>query len=338
MILLRALNDFDLANIPEKNGIASKKLISDLTSIYLKKTNSNIKYDKLRVKDRAPYMIDYLNNNNDKLAKLYRKSQIQISNMLGRFVNEKDNESYFKILYYLSSLPNHVMNGTISHTEWISTTCNFDCIWDYYDGQNEHKVAVIKTNTNGVFNENTFVVDLSNEEIIEKIKFLCRRINFKSFDDFLKLCTENQGYNEELRKYFHAYMMKKISENSIITNRTKKNNEILIANYISPSEIESILEALQVDLVRANRLNTDFLLKQKKEQKIELEKLKYKLKELLLIENNPYLLHVFDELYIKNKNIKKITKNNTDEENKMNNASINIISKALIIPSPILKR
>jgi len=190
MILFRVMNSYDITINPLKNGIASKKLIYDITKEHLYNTKRELMV-KLSQKELDQYIKNYMNKylleHKYKLDKIFKKRHIPIKTTIHNYVENKDVFSYFQIIKDLSSLPNHLINGSKTYTNWISTTNNFDGIWNYYDRQNIHGVLVIDVNTNGVFDENTYVVDLSNSNTINIIN----NINSQKEIDKIKL-TRNE--------------------------------------------------------------------------------------------------------------------------------------------------
>ena len=149
MYLFRALNEYDVFSNPLKNGIGSKVLINDLA----KKCYENDKfYKSLGDKEKEWYIkehvIEYLNNYNYKLAKLFDKnSKVTREDVLeyrkfleyikGLSVEEvielvKCNRSsinfgsYIKFMKYLSTLQSHLLYGSTKETDWISTSTDIN--------------------------------------------------------------------------------------------------------------------------------------------------------------------------------------------------------------------
>ena len=141
MFLFRAMNDFDITIDPIKNGLASKELIYNATKRYLYNTDRE-RMEKFSIKDRDEYIKSYMNQyllaHKYKLSKIFRKEHKPVRDRIHKFVEEKDGIAYCHIIKDLSTLPNHLINGSKTYTNWISTTSEFDCMWRYYDRQKIH--------------------------------------------------------------------------------------------------------------------------------------------------------------------------------------------------------
>jgi len=338
--LYRVLNDFDMTIDPIKNGIASKQMIYDATRRYLYNTERD-KMNSMSNKDRDLYIKEYMNkyliNHRRKLNKIFNKKHIGTRNTIHRFVEDKDNFAYCSMIKDLSSLPNHLINGSRSYTNWISATDNFDGIWNYYDRQSIHQVAVLDVCTNGVFDENTYVVDLSERDTIERIKFISNRIDDDTFESFINLMREREDLREDIVSLFNRFIMNPTNKRFMGFNFAAKSNEYCLYEYINKESIVGVLESLQIDLICADLFNDDYLLLSPGKQKEELERLKNMILKHVREENNPYMLYVFDELYLKRHNIDDITDNIFDRE-KMILMRNEIISKSQNLPNVLIKR
>ena len=340
MILLRVLNEYDDLCDPYNNGIASKKLIYDATKCYLE-SNDSLYFNKLSIKEKDKYirekMHDYIVNHKNNLSKLFTRRQNEISNCINSFVRLKCNNSYYQLIYYLSTLPSHLVNGSKTFTNWISTTSEFDKIWPYYDKQKTHKVAILDLSTNGVFNEDTFVVDVSNKETIDKIKFLSKKINKQNIDEFIKYIEQNNELSDEAVKIFNNFILDPASKKFMGFNFSAASSEYSVYNYIDRKNIVSILEQLQIDLICSDIFNLKYLTLAKKDQIRELERLKYLLLKLMKSENNPYMFYICEKLYLNNENINFIV-NTKEEKEKIISIRNLILSKAQGLPSVLIKK
>ena len=333
MILIRALNEFDILGNPYKNGIASKKMIYELAKNYYNEMN----LDKLKKDEKEIYMKKYIEEHEYKLEKMYNKKQLPITNTINSFLNEKNNKDYFKILMYISSLPNHLANGSRTHTEWISTTNNFDNVWKYYENQERVYIGIFDIPNNGFISEDTFVINVSNKDEIQNIKYISNRLNKQDIDKYLEFINENNLDEIDARKIFHKYILKPTDKKFMGFNFSSSSNEFDIYNYIKPDNIISIMEQLEIDYLRADLFNTYFLIIKPEVQKIELERLKRVILKNIENEHNYYMRHIFTELYINNKHINCLAKTDIEKE-KINYTRNLILSKSLSLNSPIIKK
>lgn len=340
MILMRALNEYDRIMNPLRNGLASKKLIYNATKRYLYNTDREL-VEKLSKKELDEYiknyMYKYLISHKYQLEKIFKRQHKITKDTIHKFVEEKDDFSYCQIVKDLSSLPNHLINGSKTYTNWISTTTNFDSIWNYYDRQKIHEVAVLNVSTNGVFNEDTYVVDVSNKEAIEKLKCISNKIDAETFDLFIKFMKENPEYQKDIVSSFHHFIMRPTNKKFMGFNFAASSFEYSIYEYLPKESIISVLESLQIDLICANLLNEEYYTLSPRKQAQELEKLKRIILGYIQKENNPYMLYVFEELYLKKRNISEIT-NDTNEQEKMIVMRNKILSKSRNIPSVLIKK
>ena len=340
MFLFRVMNDFDILINPLENGIVSKKMIYDITRRHLYNIDRE-KIENMSKLDRdsyvKKYMYEYLINHKHKLDKIFRKEHIKTRNNIHSFVIDKDNFSYCKIIKDLSTLPNHLINGSRTITNWISMTSSLDGIWNYYDKQNVHGVIVLDVNTNGVFNEDTYIVDISNRDTIYNIKFLSNKIKEDDFSLFIKFMEENPMFQDGLVNTFNKYVMRPTDKHFMGFNFSAASSEYCAYNYLQKENVVSVLEALQIDLICAELFNLEYLLLNKRQQKQELIKLKEMILKHILEEKNGYMLYVFEELYLKNHNMYKITNNELELE-KMKLMRNEIITKSQFLSNVLIKR
>lgn len=340
MFLFRAMNNFDMTIDPIKNGLASKELIYNATKRYLYNTDRET-MEKISKKDRDEYIKNYMNkyllDHKYKLIKIFRKDHKPVRNRIHKFVEEKDELAYCQIIKDLSTLPNHLVNGSKTYTNWISATSDFDCMWRYYDRQKIHNVAVLDVITNGTFDENTYVVDLSNKKTIENIRFLSNKIDDNLFNSFIKFIEENPEYQNYVPRVFEKYVMKPTNKKFMGFNFATASKEFSIYEHIPKESVVAVLESLQIDLVCADMFNEDYLRLSPRQQIQELNRLKDMILRHVKEENNPYMLYVFDELYLKKHNIAEIT-SNQEEEQKMILMRNKILYKSQNLSSVLIKR
>jgi len=296
--------------------------------------------EKLSIKDKdeyiKSYMIKYLLDHKYKLAKIFKKSHKTIRDTIHKHVEEKDGFAYCQMIRDLSSLPNHLINGSRTYTNWISATSEFDGIWKYYDRQKVHSIVVLDVTTNGVFDENTYVVDLSNKEVIDNIKFLSNKIDDSKFDFFVEYMKKNSENQDHIRNTFNKFVMKSTDKKFTGFNFTAASKEYNI-EFLPSDSVISVFESLQIDLVCANMFNENVLELTPYQQAHELNKLKDMILRHVKEENNPYMLYVFDELYIKKHNISEIT-TTKEEEQKMILMRNEILTKSRKLPSALIKK
>lgn len=340
MFLFRAMNDFDIMINPIKNGMASKKMIYDATKRYLYNTQrKNMEQMSQKERDEyiKSYMYKYIIEHKHKLSQIFRKEHIKTRNIIHSYVEDKDKLAYCKIIRDLSSIPNHLLNGSKTYTNWISATNNIDGLWRYYDRQKIHEVAVLDVYTNGVFDENTYIVDLSNRNTINNIRFLSNKIDKYNFDSYVKFMKERPELYEIFINAFNKYVMNPTNKKFMGFNFSIASNEYCIYEYLNKESVISILETLQIDLICADLFNEKYLQLSAKKQSEELEKLKNMILRYVLEEKNPYMLYVFEELYLKKHNIFEIT-NCKEEQEKMVLMRNEIISKSQLLPNILIKK
>lgn len=339
LFTFRALNSFDLLSDPEKNGLASKQLYYDLTEKYLETRESKF-LETLKEKERKQYIKDnipnYIKSHSVNLEKKFIKGNKQVHGTITKFYLEKDQQSYYYLLQYLSTLNNHLINGFHTYTNWISTTKDFDSMWRYYDAQDEHKVAAIYTQTNGICSSDTFVVDVSDKKIIDQIKCLGKTIKKEEVDAFIQLMLETDNMCRA-NEFFHEYHFQRTKLHSRGYSNSTKSKEVCIYNFIRPESIVAILEQLQIDLIRGDIFDNEYFVLSKQEQKYELEKLKCILRQFSRLQSDPYFMYVFEQLYVKNVNISKIAGDKKEEE-KLESYRLKILRKALTNPSRLVKK
>ena len=340
MFLFRALNDFDMTINPIKNGLVSKKMIYDATKRYLYNTKREI-IEKMSEKEKDEYIKEYMHKylieHKHKLSKIFKRNHNETRNIIHNYVEKKDKFAYCQLIRDLSSLPSHLVSGSKTYTNWISASSNIDGLWNYYDKQNIHEVAVLDVYTNGVFDDNTYIVDLSNRDTINKIRFLSNKIDKDNFDLFVNFMMENYELYEYFLNIFNKYVMNPTNKKFMGFNFSIASNEYCIYDYLPKESIVSVLESLQIDLICADLFNVDYLLLSPNKQVQELKKLKEMILKHVLEEKNSYMLYVFEELYLKNRNILEITACKKEQE-KMLLMRNEIISKSQLLSNILIKR
>lgn len=174
----------------------------------------------------------------------------------------------------------------------------------YYDMQDIHQVAVIKSNTKGlVDSDNIMSVDLSTFKDIEKnLKYLCNGIDIRE-DFVIDFLAELSRIAPITMFNFNKNLINQTNIKSRGFKYSTNSREVCILRYIPKDHIISLLNALQIDLIRCERFNEIFVYKPQKEQENEVNRFKFLLLEQLKEIDNAYLLYLFDELYMKNRNI-----------------------------------
>lgn len=336
MYLVRALNDLDILGNPIDNGIASKQLIYRVVKNYYDK--SNIKeYLELNDKEKDLYikehMKEYITIHNRKMKNKYYKYSNQarddvkefcdlnrliksktIEEKIELFNNKEFNfRSYIVFSKYLSTLQQHLLYGSSKITDWISFSTDIGTMLRYYENQDIHKVAVIKSNTGGLVDSDYILsVDLSTYEKVKEKGYLCNKIDMP--EEIVDFMSKLSVLDPSIAVGFHEKMINTTNPNSRGFKYANNSKEVCIFKYVPKDHVVSVLEALQIDLMRMKVFNMDFVKLPIEEQKKELEKLKKALEYEVLLQDNPFMKHVFEELYLNNKNIKSIITFQDSEE------------------------
>lgn len=337
MLLFRALNKYDIVSNPINNGLASKKMIQDMVKLHYESINDTT-YLNLCDEDKDRFindhMIDYLIEYRYKLEKLYKKRNKFYKNVMDELLDNKNPAGYIMFVKFLSSLQTHLRCGSKLDTNWISTSKSLETVLKYYENQDIHGVALIESNTNGIIDsERILTVDLSSEESIKKNNFLCNKINSSDIE-LLSMLTSNFSWivDDFKRDFFVP-----TSDKAVSFNYSRASKEVCIYDYIPSEHIVGIIEALQMDLIRKKVFNEKFYMLDKSVQKEELKKLKKEILKIIKKMSDLYLLHVYNELYINNKNINSLITftNSKQEVIKRRNKILNI---ATSIPNVQIKR
>lgn len=347
MILLRALNDLDIAANPLESGIASKKTIYDLTKAYY---SNDKEYNSLSEKEKdlfiKEHMISYVHNNKAKLEKKYSRATLESRNDIKEFreigaliysnhANGKGTPlninygAFINFYKYLSTLQFHLVNGNNKITDWISFSRSFDKVKKYYDNQDDHKVAIVYYQDESFVDENgVMTIDLSSKEEIERLYFLCNKIN--NLDEkALDLLAEECRHDYDLFMKFINSSIQNTKINCRGFSYSTSSKEACTLKYIPKEYILDVFEQFQMDLFERRLYDPRALTIPRGEQKIYLQRLKRQLQELVYREKNPFLNYLFNELYINNKNINNLDSNH----NKLIHGKEKILRIARAIPN-----
>ena len=317
-LVLRSLNEYDILCDPINNGIASKKMLFDLTRRHLEAKEGRY-LESLSSQEREEYIKSYipkyLKTHRSKLRKRFEYGNKEARDIIHSFIEKQDNESYFMMLQYLSTLNNHLANGSRIDTKWISTTTSFDSVYKYYKNQDIHEIAVCTAYTNGVYNPSTLVLNLSDKEKIEELKCLSKKMDVSTVKRFIEISkSEDPRAMEYARAIFHECFFEQTSAKFRGFSFANAAHEICFYNHIDYRCVRAILERLHVDLILLQRFNEQALNLSKDEQRKALIELKERMKNAVYRLNDPYLTRVFDELYLKNKSRDKIAIDEKDRE------------------------
>ena len=331
MYLFRALNNYDILGNPVDNGIASKAVIFKVVKNYYDKNNDK-EYHSLNDEEKEifikEHMEEYIKTHGSKLKNKYFKHSIKSRNDVKDFCEfvtrvksmsqeELDEEirtnkerlnfgSYVEFFKYISSLQKHLLLGSNTITDWISTTTCLNSVEKYYRKQDIHRIAVIKSDTGGlVDSDNILSVDLSTMDKIKEKNYLCNRIDIND-EKLIDIISDICRFDPALSLKFKNKFVNPTDINSRGFKYANSDKEVCILKYIPRDHIVSVLEALQIDLIKAHLFNSNFIKLGKEEQKKELEKLKHDLLKGVELFSDPFVKHVFEELYLENKNIDSI--------------------------------
>lgn len=340
MLLFRALNEFDILTDPINNGLASKKLLYDLTKSYYD-VNPTKEYNKLNIKEKDLYIkehiTEYIKTHNHKLEKIFLRKTNDIRNTINDLTyynfSEKNINPYYNLVKCISTLNNHLVNGSKTYTEWISTSKNLEKVFKYYNEQNIHSIALLYTNSGGVFGDDNIAVDLSlkNNKDFKEV-FLSKKIT----NEELKSYVKEYGVDISTLKKFKEDIFQETNSNFMGYNFSLYDEEVCIYKYLPKKNIISILETLQVDLLLLKFFNIDFFKLSKVEQKESFNKLKDQILKTIVKLEDPFLLHVYEEIYLNNKNINTLY--SKIERGKVNKERMKILKIAKKCNNPQIKR
>ena len=336
-LLYRALNDYDIACNPLMNGLASKKLIYDLTLSYLEANEKEI-MQGLNDFEKDLYcrenMMKYINTHQHKLKKMIDKRGSQITRNLSRAA-DCNVESWAYLLYYLSTLNSHLSNGSRIDTDWISTSKDMHSIFKYYNNQTIHKVAVLGTGSGGIMDDNTIVVDLSSREMIDNtLLVLNKMIKGGSCKDIIEKIKQSSNTFIDV---INSDIFDRTNKKFVGFNYSVADNETCIYRFYPSEHVIAVLEALQIDLLAFKIFSLDFFRLDKDKQLLELNKLKENLKKMIIKLNDSDMFYVFKELYLENKNI-DIVQDSTFDKKRINYNRIKIMKLARNVHNIQIKR
>ena len=361
MYLFRALNNFDIMVDPTINGIASKKMIFKIVQNYYENSNDK-EYRSLDGLGKEQFIKEhveeYLKTHQDRLRDKFDRyssqSREDIKDFceLNRIVKSRSKEeieeqmrnntegikfgSLTAFYTYLSSLQQHLMYGSSTITDWISFSTSFKSALKYYEEQDIHKLAVVRSNTGGLVDSDYILtVDLSDPDKIKNKGYLCNKIYIDEgiLDYLTRIGTLNPGFTAQ----FNDKLVKKTDINSRGFKYANSSKEVCAFKYIPQDHVVSVLESLQIDLLRSGLFNEEFLKLPLDRQKACLEQLKKTLEFLLLNQNDPFVLHVFRELYVENKDLSSLV-NFQDSEEKIKHSRGKILGLAKSVANYQIKR
>ena len=208
----------------------------------------------------------------------------------------------------------------------------------YYNSQKIHKVAVIKSDTNGIFDsENIMSVDVSNFDKIEKNNiYLCNKLSV-SDDLVIDTMAELSNIDPTIMFGFKNNMVNYTNINSRGFKYSTSSKEVCMLRYIPKDHIISLLDAIQMDIIMVGRFDGNFIKMNPLEQEKELKRFKNILLNRLKLFGDNYLLYLFEELYVKNLNIKELT-SVKQSRRYIERCKNDILRLSLKIPTPMIKR
>ncbi len=336
MLLARVLNDFDIISDPLKNGLASKEMLYNLTKDYYERKEDK-EYLSLNSKEKdifiKEHIKDYLVLYKHKLEKLYLKRNALYRKMISSLLDNHNPAGAIMFKTYMSTLQSHLNSGSKIYTNWISTSKSIGSLKKYYDMQEIHKMALIKTNTNGyIDSDRILTVDVSTDEKINNNHFLYNKIDCENPKLIALLSTE---YPSLLEDFDLDYLIP-TNPKSTGFRYAKSSSEVCIYEYLPSSHIIGLIEAIQMALIEMNAFNFDYFNLNKEMQEVYLKNLKMTLLKCIKDINDSFLLHVFEELYLNNKNISSLLSLKDSKEKIIYNRN-KILRLARMIPNAQIK-
>lgn len=335
-LMYRAISELDNACNPLINGFASKKLIYDMTMSYLE-ANEKEFLNSLSNVDRDIYckenMFKYVNGHQYKLKKVIDKRGKVIKNNLD-MIEYGDARSIYYLIHCLSTLNTHLISGSRVYTDWISASKDINCLKKYLQKQKINKIAVLECGGELCIDP-TIIIDLSSRDIIRNVlSLISKKVNEDEFKEIQRAFDRKMNF---LSIPFKDNMYVPTNEKFMGFNYSVCDKELCIYRYFPSERVVSVLEGLQLDLMEVKLFNYQFLTLSKEEQIKQLKCLKEVLKRFVLKLNDSYLLHIFEELYLNNRNINDVAMSK-DELEKMKQAKIKILKLARNIPNIQIKR
>ena len=191
-----------------------------------------------------------------------------------------------------------------------------------------------KSNTNGIIDSDRILtVDVSASDKIENNPYLYNKIDCNNIETLAYLSTE---FPFILSDFDIDYVVPTNLKASGF-NFSKSSKEVCVYEYIPSSHIIGMIEALQMDLIQIGAFSFDYYKLNKSEQLVQLNALKNTLLQFVRLQNEPYLLHVFEEIYLNNKNINGLVSFKDSKEKIVANRN-KILRLAKSIPNIQIKR
>ena len=336
MLLLRALNEYDILSDPSTNGIASKEMIYNLVKSYYENIKDK-EYINLSSKEKETFIREhikeYLISHRHKLEKLYNKRNALYRKTINDLLYNHNPAGVIMFKKYMSSLQSHLNSGSRINSNWISTSKSFASIKKYYDKQSIHKVALIFSNTNGIIDSDRILtVDVSTDENIKNNSYLYNKINCND----LELLTYLSEKHPTIIDFFDTHYTFQTNPKATGFKYAKSSSEVCIYEYLPASHIIGLIEAIQMDLITMEVFNFDYFKLDKKEQEIYLKTLKNMLLKAVKYEKDAFLLHVYEELYLNNRNINELVTFSDSREKIIANRN-KILRLARVMPNIQIK-
>lgn len=117
---------------------------------------------------------------------------------------------------------------------------------------------------------------------------------------------ERYGCNIDKINDFKEQIFKQTSLKFMGYNFSSANEEVCIYKYLPKEDVISVLETLQVELLLFKMLDIDFFKMSKAAQQESTYKLKSQILRAILKTNDYSLLHVYEGLYLNNKNMNSL--------------------------------
>lgn len=333
MILVRALNEYDMLCNPLKNGLVSKKLLYRLTKNYYQRELNNIP-PKERDAFIREHIKTYIVSHQGNLEKHFRKQNKEYQTIIDSTLDNKNPAAFIKFQEIMSTLQGHLNSGSRTDTNWISTSRTYEGVQRYYDKQDIHQMVLIKSYTNGIIDpDRVLTVDVSTPEAIAKNPYLCNKIDCEHINMIAALSVD---YPHILTDFKIDYVVP-TSEKARGFSFSKASDEVCIYEYLPADHILGLIEPLQNDLILKNIFNFNYYKLSRQEQISYLNSLKKALLRLVSAQKDDYLLHVYKTLYLENKNINSlITFKDSKEKVKANRNKILYLART--IPNIQIKR
>ena len=271
MYIYRVLNDCDIALQPKENGIFNKRIIEDKSRVSYETqlaSNNEIQPSEELFKYLLPTYANVNQFNISRDAKVIQtvvdKELDMLKNIINGNIDGYTKEEIKDLEAYLNRIFKEANESiTKKSTDWISFTTSLKKILKYYLHQTRsHQVAVVESNIDGIVDNNLIGLNLGNIEDIKDYISQCDHLNLES----IKL--------------------------------PKKDGEVLYYNYVPKEKIKAILSQFEIDLLFNNLVDQTTLIEFMKPVSVAL---KNQLRREISKLDNPELLELFDDVYVKNK-------------------------------------